>query len=297
VTNHGRNRRSTPPNLLVALWAAVLSVAVLGGSALSAPVPPATSGSPRDDRITGTAKGDILGGGRGDDLIIGGAGRDSLVGGPGYDRLFGGPGGDLISDASDGSNLLDGGPGDDTIDSGRRGMDRVRCGPGRDSVTAGLSDVVADDCEVVVREPAPTPDGPRERRVRSFLGEPLGSTFLRTATPASDPLRLLWVNEGFLYSSAPFRRTDACFIAVEPGGGIRSECGFGGRPHLRPRRIEGDRYRWFAFVPGWATRLDVGGRTVTVRGGVAVFAGGPDLGRVVARGGGRQVDVPSRRPG
>ncbi|MGE3795564.1 MAG: hypothetical protein AB7I38_16795 [Dehalococcoidia bacterium] len=244
---------------------------------------------PGGDRLTGTPGPDVLDGGRGHDVLRGRAGDDVLTGGPGYDGLYGGPGNDLLVDESDGSNLLDGGPGDDTIRSGPRGMDRVRCGPGGDRVEADLWDIVAPDCEEVVRSPAPVPARGGPLRVESLSGKDLGTTLFPLTNQSRDPLRLLWVNDGVVYLSSRFRGNGHCFIAVAAGSGARVECGFSPRRGLRPRRIEGDRYRWFAFVPGWVTHLSVAGRRVEVRGGVGVFTARRDPGTVVARGQGRAV--------
>ena len=89
-------------------------------------------GTTRADTLRGLGGGDTLLGLGGDDLLDGGGGNDTLVGGAGADRLVGGPGNDVAS-----------------VRDGRR--DRVACGPGRDRVLADRLDVVARDCEVVLR--------------------------------------------------------------------------------------------------------------------------------------------------
>jgi Ca2+-binding RTX toxin-like protein len=82
--------------------------------------------------LAGDAGADVLEGGPGADTLLGGAGKDLLVGGKGPDVLLGGAGNDTIK-ARDGE------------------ADRISCGPGRDRVQADAQDVVARDCEQVVR--------------------------------------------------------------------------------------------------------------------------------------------------
>lgn len=136
--------------------------------------------------INGRGGNDRISTGAGDDVALGGAGDDTIVGGPGTkhddclyacNRLEGGAGDDLIVglnvwsavDGGPGDDRLisgigqdeiRGGPGRDVIDSGagadvinvRDGFrDRVACGGGRDFVLADRLDVVARDCEHVVR--------------------------------------------------------------------------------------------------------------------------------------------------
>ena len=86
---------------------------------------------PRCTRF-GTGRADRLAGGSGPDLLCGRGGRDRLRGGPGRDRLFGGAG-------------------DDSIEARDRAFDVVGCGPGRDAVLADRRDLVAEDCERVLR--------------------------------------------------------------------------------------------------------------------------------------------------
>jgi RTX calcium-binding nonapeptide repeat (4 copies)/IPT/TIG domain len=115
---------------------AVLAITV--PAAVAPAKPHATQGA---DRLVGTRGRDLLyglGGAdtilglAGNDLLDGGAGNDTLVGGPGRDTLFGRSGNDVLS-----------------IRDGQR--DRVSCGPGRDRVIADRIDLVARDCERVVR--------------------------------------------------------------------------------------------------------------------------------------------------
>lgn len=76
----------------------------------------------------------------GNDLVKADAGNDEVDGGPGNDILVGGPGNDRLAGGS-GNDMLDGGAGRDVLN----------CGPGRDKAFADRSDVVAKDCEVVIR--------------------------------------------------------------------------------------------------------------------------------------------------
>ena len=127
-------------------------------------------GSDRSDRITGGAARDVLFPGAGDDVVHagaghdrvdaafgadtvqGGAGNDVLGGQPGNDRLYGGPGNDVLV-GHGGRDLLDGGDGPDVLNASEDGAarDTVRCGRGRDTVSADRNDLVASDCERVVR--------------------------------------------------------------------------------------------------------------------------------------------------
>jgi Ca2+-binding RTX toxin-like protein len=95
----------------------------------------------RADRLVGTARADTLRGLGGPDTILGLAGDDLLDGGSGNDTLVGGPGRDVLVGRI-GNDVL-------SVRDGRR--DRVACGPGRDRVLADRLDVVASDCERVVR--------------------------------------------------------------------------------------------------------------------------------------------------
>ena len=250
------------------------------------------------DRLESGAGNDVLMGEFGADRLTAGAGDDVLDGGPGYDTLSGGPGNDRLVDGSQGANVIEGGAGDDVIRSAPRGMDRVRCGEGKDSVAADPLDIVSADCEIVARVPrpgrpgAPAPDPVTLTEVRSLDGAVIGATGYALGSPdAHGPLRLLWVNHGYTYLAARYRADDACFVAVEPSGGSRVECGFGPHGTLIVRRMNDERFRWFALVPRWARSLSVGRRAVTVTDGVAVFVGGRHLGPVVVRGGGREVSL------
>lgn len=268
----------------------VVAVAALGlmGAPAVVAAPPAVQGTPGPDRLTGTPDADVLRGGPGADLLTGGGGDDVLDGGPGYDVLRGGAGADTLSDGSYGAGLLDGGPGDDVIDASPRGMDRVVCGTGVDSVSADVLDIVAPDCETVARSGGRTPSV--AIAVRSPAGDLLGVTgYPLSPAQAAGPYRLLWVHSGYTYLATRFRAADACLVTVEPSGAGRAECGFGPRGALFVRREEGRRFRWFALVPSRIRVLRLEGRSVPVRGGVAVFPGPRHPGRIVAQGGGPPI--------
>jgi len=91
-------------------------------------------GSSKTDAITGSGGPDRLLGYAGNDRILGKGGTDVLVGGPGADMLVGGAGDDTIS--------ADGDP---------KVRDTIICGGGIDTVTADATDLVAGDCEAVLR--------------------------------------------------------------------------------------------------------------------------------------------------
>ena len=112
-----------------------------------------------DCHIVGTPRADVIRGTPYLDLIRGLAGNDRIDGGDGHDEIDGGLGNDTISGGAYGDVLV-GGPGRDRIDGGlgpdlirvRDGeRDVVRCGRGLDHVVADGRDVVARDCEEVVR--------------------------------------------------------------------------------------------------------------------------------------------------
>jgi len=102
-------------------------------------------GGPGADRLTGF---DL------DDRIDGGAGADRLVGGYGHDRITGGPGRDtILGDTNDACSWAECRPpyGNDRIDAVDGERDQIDCGVGRDVVRADRVDVVARNCEKVVR--------------------------------------------------------------------------------------------------------------------------------------------------
>ncbi len=104
------------------------------------------TGNGGNDELKGSGGPDKLDGGPGDDYIDAGFGDDTIVGGPGRDTIYGDlRGGDC-------------GPlwctlpyGNDTIEARDGAVDSVSCGPGEDRVTADPGDVVASDCETVLR--------------------------------------------------------------------------------------------------------------------------------------------------
>jgi Ca2+-binding RTX toxin-like protein len=102
------------------------------------------------DRLAADSGKDSVAGGGGADLIGGGGGADSLGGGGGADKISGDAGSDRVSGGS-GADAVSGGSGKDNINVARGGRDRVDCGSGRDVVRADAGDVVASDCERVIR--------------------------------------------------------------------------------------------------------------------------------------------------
>ena len=101
------------------------------------------SGSAKTDTLRGTARRDRICGLGGADTLRGLAGRDELVGHGGSDVLDGGRGQDAVW----------GGPWSDRLLVRDGTSDAVICGPGVDRVDidADAGDVVAADCERVVR--------------------------------------------------------------------------------------------------------------------------------------------------
>jgi Ca2+-binding RTX toxin-like protein len=86
----------------------------------------------------------------GDDTLVAGDTWSSLDGGVGNDRLLDGAGGDFLA-GGPGADTISGGGGDDVVKARDGFRDRIRCGGGRDFVLADRQDVVARDCERVVR--------------------------------------------------------------------------------------------------------------------------------------------------
>jgi Ca2+-binding RTX toxin-like protein len=115
--------------------------AVLAITVPAAPAPAKAHATQGADRLVGTRGRDLLYGLGGADTILGLAGGDLLDGGAGNDTLVGGPGRDALFGRS----------GDDVLSVRDGQRDRVSCGPGRDRVIADRIDVVARDCEHVVR--------------------------------------------------------------------------------------------------------------------------------------------------
>jgi Ca2+-binding RTX toxin-like protein len=118
----------------------------------------------QDDRpstVDGLGGNDILRGSNGADTIDGGAGDDDIDAGYGDDTITGGPARDRIS-----GDLRSGGCGpvwcdlpfgNDTIYAQDGEPDSISCDYGQDTVYADAADVVAGDCEQVVRGSAPAP--------------------------------------------------------------------------------------------------------------------------------------------
>jgi Tol biopolymer transport system component len=104
-----------------------------------------------DDRIHGNAGNDGIDGGWGADALFGDAGNDTLVGGSGNDALDGGAGSDNLY-GGQGVDVLRGGNGDDRIFARDGQRDVIACGTGRDVVYADRLDVLAKDCEHVLRK-------------------------------------------------------------------------------------------------------------------------------------------------
>ena len=118
--------------------------------------------------LEGRGGDDRLRGGDGADRLDGGAGADSLDAGFGDDVIVGGPGRDTISADLAGGDC---GPmwckypyGNDTVEARDGEVDSITCGAGADTVNADAADVVAPDCETVVRGGSPARPGRRRRR-------------------------------------------------------------------------------------------------------------------------------------
>jgi hypothetical protein len=150
---------------------ATLLLGALAGVASAATI----TGTDRGDRLRGTKGADAIYGRAGGDLVEGGAGGDLLHGGPGRDTLVGGAGADRIAAALDAAG------------------DGIRCGDGRDLVNAELDDVVAADCELVVRQLSRDPydDEPSQHETQA---EPDSFSFGSTVVAAFQVGR--WVDGG-----------------------------------------------------------------------------------------------------
>jgi hypothetical protein len=107
-------------------------------------------GSSGNDRLSGGAGFDRVDGGSDNDQVRGNGGSDRVYGGPGRDRLSGGAGKDRLEGGA-ATDRFFGGSGNDRViaDDGKK--ERIDCGGGRDSVRADNKDVVARDCENVLR--------------------------------------------------------------------------------------------------------------------------------------------------
>lgn len=116
---------------------ATLTIAVTA----SASKPSGSQATQHADRLVGTSHADLLRGLGGPDTILGLAGNDLLDGGTGNDTLVGGAGRDVLY----------GRAGNDVLSVRDNQRDRIVCGAGRDRVLADRLDLVARDCERVVR--------------------------------------------------------------------------------------------------------------------------------------------------
>ena len=118
-----------------------------------------------DDLLAGNpslfgAGADALSGGPGDDLVTGGSGNDEVSGTLGRDAVSGGEGRDLVDDGppfDDSSDKISGGAGDDIMDAFNDPAvsDAVACGPGNDRAYIDGTDLIASDCEKIIRGPHP----------------------------------------------------------------------------------------------------------------------------------------------
>jgi hypothetical protein len=112
------------------------------------------AGTNGPNALSGTSGADTIDGRGGNDTVHGLAGNDVLRGAAGADKAYGGAGNDSLNGGT-GKDVLNGGTGNDTIDARDTrtvaGKDSVVCGAGRDTVRANRNDVVARDCETVIR--------------------------------------------------------------------------------------------------------------------------------------------------
>jgi len=141
ATIGAREQDVNPADNSAAVTITVSPAAIPPAPPVVAPRNRVTRATQHADRLVGTRGPDTLRGLGGGDTIIGLAGNDLLDGGPGNDTLNGGPGRDLLL----------GGPGNDVINARDGQRDRIRCGSGRDRVIADRLDLVARDCERVLR--------------------------------------------------------------------------------------------------------------------------------------------------
>jgi RTX calcium-binding nonapeptide repeat (4 copies) len=103
-------------------------------------------GGPGNDRVFGMAGNDQVHGGPGNDVVHGGTGTDHMYGDAGNDTLDDAPRG-----GPSGSDWFYGGAGSDDVFSRDRTRDYVDCGAGGDVAKVDGLDVVAGNCEQVVR--------------------------------------------------------------------------------------------------------------------------------------------------
>jgi Ca2+-binding RTX toxin-like protein len=154
--------------LLTAMMATLL---LASGVALAAALtgtdgPDAIAGTVDDDSITGLGGNDLLAGdpslfgAGGDDVLSGGSGNDEVSGTLGRDAVSGGEGRDIVDDGllfDDSSDRISGGVGDDIMDAFNDPAvsDVVACGPGNDLAYTDGTDLIAGDCEEIIRGPHP----------------------------------------------------------------------------------------------------------------------------------------------
>ena len=125
-------------------------------------------GGPGDDHIYGYGQYqdpvffDLIGADQkpGSDTIRGGSGNDTISGGEGPDEIHGDSGNDHLYDgatSADGArDFIYGGDGDDvigTVNEPQQAEDVVSCGAGVDKAVVDTIDLVADDCEEILRYP------------------------------------------------------------------------------------------------------------------------------------------------
>ena len=108
------------------------------------------SGGGGGDWLSGDGGNDVVDGGTGTDNVLGGGDNDRLRGGPGDDLLSGGTGGDFLEGGL-GGDVLNGGDGNDLIEARDGAADKISCGVGYDEARVDPVDLVAADCERIVR--------------------------------------------------------------------------------------------------------------------------------------------------
>jgi Ca2+-binding RTX toxin-like protein len=113
-----------------------------------------------NDTVNAGAGNDLVFGGPGDDTLNGELGNDTIFAQRGVDTVDGGPGNDdlwalarsdVTGEPSEPADTLLGGPGNDVFHVRDGEADHVDCGEGHDVVRADYKDVVANNCELVIR--------------------------------------------------------------------------------------------------------------------------------------------------
>ena len=124
---------------------------------------PTDDGPSGNDSVSGGEGDDSIHGERGNDSVFGGSGDEDVSGGLGSDVVFGDDGDDHVDegppfDAS--HDKVYGGAGNDVVDTFNNPAvaDLSSRGPGNDIAYADEKDIVANDCEKIVRGPEPTSD-------------------------------------------------------------------------------------------------------------------------------------------